>query len=418
VTEAEAAAGPEETIAPDPVRGAPVAGVVLVLAIFVLALNLRMGISSVGPIIPVVVHDLGTTLVFASLLTTAPVVMMGIASPVSARIAARVGIEWTVVASLVVIALATAVRLWTGAPWMLLASALILGSGIAAGSTMLPAVVRRYFPARGALMTGVYTVGINAGAGIAAFGSPRLTGTLASTWRGALAVWAAIAVVAGVLWLVIATRTRPAPRRLAVPTPRRSRQAWMAALVFGLQGMVYYGILAWLASLYEDLGWSKGQAGLLLFYFTILQIVGAMTAALLVQRTGRLGDGLRITALTMAAGLVLVAMTPLSAPWLWVAVLGLGAGGIFPVTLMIPLAMTRSVDEARHLTASMLCYGYLLAATGPFVVSLVRGASAGFVIPFLVLAALAVACAMLAHLVVDRGAKRGGAEPSLPTITA
>ncbi len=160
--------------------------------------------------------------------------------------------------------------------------------------------------------------------------------------------------------------------------------------------MVYYGILAWLAPLYEERGWSKIQAGLLLSFFTAMQVVGALSASLLVQRSGRLVDGLRLTATLSALSLVLVALSPLALPWLWISLLGLGAGGIFPLTLTVPLATTSSVDEARRLTASMLFYGYLLGATGPFAVSVIRSISGGFAAPFVVLAILALVALALA----------------------
>lgn len=365
-------------------------------AIFVLALNLRMGIASVGPVLPQVVHDLGVTLVYGSLLTTVPVVMMGIASPFSARVAARFGLERTVVAAITIVCVATGARYWATSPVTLVVSAALLGCGIAAGNTMLPAVVRRYFPAHGALMTGVYAVGINAGAGIAAFGTPRLAQSFSSTWRGALAIWAGLAVVALVMWLVVASRAPRQSVAIRVPMPRPSRHAWMAASLFGLQSVVYYGILAWLAPLYEERGWSKVQAGLLLSFFTAMQMVGAVTASLLVQRSGRLIDGLRVTAAVSVAGLLLIAFTPMSLPWLWIIVLGVGAGGIFPLTLTVPLAITSSVDEARSLTASMLFYGYLLGATGPFAVGLLRSVSGGFEAPLVLLATLAVLALSLA----------------------
>jgi CP family cyanate transporter-like MFS transporter len=365
-------------------------------AIFVLALNLRMGISSVGPVLPQVVHDLDVTLVYASLLTTVPVVMMGIASPFSARLGARFGLERTVIGAIAVVGVATAVRYWATSPITLLLSAALLGCGIAAGNTMLPAVVRRYFPAHGALMTGIYAVGINIGAGVAAFGTPRLAQSLSSTWRGALAIWAAMAVVALVLWILVASREPRQPIAIKVEMPRRTRQTWIAACLFGVQSMVYYGILAWLAPLYEERGWSKVQAGLLLSFFTAMQVVGALSASLLVQRSGRLVDGIRLTAAASAVSLVLVALSPLSIPWLWVSVLGVGAGGIFPLTLTVPLATTSSVDAARSLTASMLFYGYLIGATGPFAVSLLRSLSGGFAVPFVVLAILALAALALA----------------------
>ena len=123
-------------------------------------------------------------------------------------------------------------------------------------------------------------------------------------------------------------------------------------------------------------------------------MVGAVTASLLVQRSGRLIDGLRLTAAVSAAGLLLIAFTPMPLPWLWIIVLGVGAGGIFPLTLTVPLAITSSVDEARSLTASMLVYGYLLGATGPFAVSLLR--SGGFTAPLVLLTTLAVLALSLA----------------------
>jgi CP family cyanate transporter-like MFS transporter len=375
----------------------------LVPAIFILAINLRMGISSVGPVLPSVVHDLDTTLVYGSLLTTAPVVMMGLASPLSGRLGARIGLERTIVVAIAVVFVATAVRYWTDSPLTLLASAVLLGCGLAAGNTMLPAVVRRYFPAHGALMTGIYAVGINAGAGIAAFGTPRLALAFPSTWRGALAIWAGLAAVALLLWVVIASRSPRVPLRTRGRVPRPTRQAWLAACFFGLQSVVYYGVLAWLAPLYEEQGWSKVDAGLLLSFFTAMQVVGALSCALLVQRSGRLADGLRVTAAAAAAGLLLVALTPVSLPWIWIVVLGFGVGGIFPLTLTVPLAMTSSVDAARSLTATMLFYGYLLAAAGPLAVSLLRSTTGSFATPFILLAVLSVVALLFAGAVVGRG---------------
>jgi CP family cyanate transporter-like MFS transporter len=131
-------------------------------------------------------------------------------------------------------------------------------------------------------------------------------------------------------------------------------------------------------------------------------VVGALTASLLVQRSGRLVEGLRLTAAVSALSLVLVALSPLSLPWLWIALLGVGAGGIFPLTLTVPLATTSSVDEASSLTASMLFYGYLLGATGPFAVSLLRSMSGGFALPFVVLAILALAALAVAAPAANR----------------
>lgn len=364
----------------------------LIVSVLALALNLRMGIAAVGPVLPAIVHDLRSGLIYGSLLTTVPVVMMGITAPLSSRIAARIGIEWLLAASLALIAVATLARMWSTTALSLLCTAVAIGAGIAAGNTLLPAVVRTYFPRHTALMTGVSIVGINIGAGTAALGTPRLEGALSASWSGALASWALIALVGGVLWLAIAARIGTRPRVLAGALPWRTGRAWLMTLFFGLQSMVYYAVFAWLAPLYEEQGWSKDRAGLLLFVFSIFQIVGVMLASLHVQRTGARAMACRITAATTLAGLVLLATTPLSAPWLWVALLGLGTGGIFPLSMLLPIAATSTVADARRWTALMLCCGYILGAAGPFVVAALRSASGAFAAPYL---ALAGACAAL-----------------------
>ncbi len=170
-------AAPRDLKAPAPVEGRKrvISPLLAAAAMLLLALNLRLGISSIGPVLPQILHDLGATVVFGSLLTTVPVVMMGLASPLSGRLADRFGVEWTVIAALLVIGVATFVRLWAVTQWLLVLSALVLGIGIAAGNTMLPAIVRRYFPVHVALMTGLYTAGINVGAAGAALVTPQLT---------------------------------------------------------------------------------------------------------------------------------------------------------------------------------------------------------------------------------------------------
>jgi cyanate permease len=50
----------------------------------------------------------------------------------------------------------------------------------------------------------------------------------------------------------------------------------------------------------------------------------------------------------------------------------------------------------------MLFYGYLLGATGPFAVSLLRSMSGGFALPFVVLAILALAALAVAAPAANR----------------
>jgi CP family cyanate transporter-like MFS transporter len=328
--------------------------------------------------------------VYGGLLTTVPVICMGLLAPSASRIAAAFGAERTVLLSVLLVGLATLARLWSPVPLALLATALGIGVGIAVAGTLLPSLAKAYFPGRVTMVTGMYAVGINLGAGTAAIGTPPITRVAGDSWRVGLAAWSLLAVVALVLWLPLAAR--PHLRTTAVPPrlPLRNLHAWMVAIFFALQSFVYYGVLTWLATLYEEHGWSRTQAGALLALFTVLQMVGAFTMSAGAQRTGNMRVWINATATLSIAGLLLVALVPEVAPWLWVCILGVGVGGIFPLSLTLPLVSTRTAEDARAWTSMTLGVGYLAAATGPFAIGAIRGATGGFVLPFLVLAAVNV----------------------------
>lgn len=369
--------------------------VLVVVSVLALALNLRMSIASVGPVLPAILRDLHAGLIFGSLLTTAPVVMMGLAAPLSSRVAGRIGMEWLLAWSLALITVGTLARVWATSAALLLCSAIVIGGGISAGNTMLPAVVRTYFPRQTALMTGVCIVGINVGASFAALGTPRIETALSTSWPAALAAWGAVGGIAGILWLGLAVRHGTRPRSVPHALPWRFKRAWLMTLFFGLQSMIYYAIFAWLAPLYEEHGWVKEQAGLLLSAFAMSQIIGVMLASAQVQRTGSLSTACRATASITMVGLVLIAVTPLSWPWVWVALLGLGTGGIFPLSMLLPISATTSVADARRWTAMMLYCGYIIGASGPFFVAVLRSTSGSFLSAY-----LALACACLVLLAV------------------
>lgn len=46
--------------------------------------------------------------------------------------------------------------------------------------------------------------------------------------------------------------------------------------------------------------------------------------------------------------------------------IGMGAGGLFPLAIMLPIVETRTADEASSLSALNQGGGYVLAALGPF----------------------------------------------------
>ena len=68
---------------------------------------------------------------------------------------------------------------------------------------------------------------------------------------------------------------------------------------------------------------------------------------------------------------------PLSAPWLWMVVLALGMGA-FPMVLTLIGLRARAPETVAALSTVTQSWGYLLAASGPLLVGLLRGATGSY----------------------------------------
>ena len=81
-----------------PVAAPRRAGMAVVSAVVLLALNLRSVLAGLTPLVPDIRADLGLSAAAAGVLTTLPVLCMGAFAPIAPRIAARVPMERALVA--------------------------------------------------------------------------------------------------------------------------------------------------------------------------------------------------------------------------------------------------------------------------------------------------------------------------------
>jgi CP family cyanate transporter-like MFS transporter len=176
----------------------------LLVGLLLVALNLRPAISSVPPVLETIRQDLGLGRAFLGLLTTIPVLCMSVFALVAPKVGERLGAERAVLWSVVLVGVAVAGRLAAGQPGVLFVTTLVAGVGIAVAQSLLPAVVKGWFPDRAALVTGLYTVGITGGLALAALATVPIERLLGGFWPGALAAWSLLAAVAAVFWLPLA----------------------------------------------------------------------------------------------------------------------------------------------------------------------------------------------------------------------
>ena len=219
----------------------------------------------------------------------------------------------------------------------------------------------------------------------------------AGSWAAGLAVWALPAAAAALLWMPRAVRRRGAATAAAPSGARplwRSGLAWQVSLLMGLQSALAYCVFGWLAPIMRERGLDAAAAGLLLSVSVVGQMVGCVAA----PAVATLGRDQRAAA-TALYGLVLVGLAgclyaPLGTDWIWAALLGVGQGGLLAVALTVILLRASDAGVAARLSGMAQGIGYTLAAGGPLLVGVIRGAEGSFFgtvpILFAVLLALGV----------------------------
>ena len=154
------------------------------LSLILIACNLRPVFGSLSVVLPEVMRDTGLSAVGASMLTTLPIVCLGLFSAPTPALARRFGPERVLLLALLLITVGTLLRA-AGTLAPLFASSVLAGAGIAMGNVLLPGLVKRSFARHTALMTGLYTLAICAGAASAtALTVPLMVGAFDGHWAG------------------------------------------------------------------------------------------------------------------------------------------------------------------------------------------------------------------------------------------
>jgi CP family cyanate transporter-like MFS transporter len=344
----------------------------LMLAIVLVALNLRPSMAAIGPLLSAIRGDIPLSFSLASLLTMLPVMAMGLAMFFAIGISQRLGEQRTVLLSLLIIGLATLARLFVDSAAQLIASAVLAGVGIALIQALMPALIKSRFADNVALCMGLYVTSIMGGAAIAASFAP-LVMMQTGSWRVGLAIWAGLALLALVFgWTQRANLPPATPRVTKKESFFGNSRAWLLALFFGLGTASYTCVLAWLAPYYVEKGWSEQNAGLLLGFLTAMEVIsGLVVPAIANRRRDRRGVLMVLLGLIIAGfcGLIL---SPQHLSLLWPCLLGLGIGGLFPMSLIVSLDHLDNPQRAGGLTAYVQGIGYLIAGLSPLMAGMIR----------------------------------------------
>lgn len=371
--------------------------------LLLIAVNLRPAVAGVGPVLPEIASDLLLSPVSLAVLTAGPVFAFGIFAPVAGRLRHRFGLRLSIVLALLCLLLGLLVRLGPGAG-SLFAGTLMAAVGIAGANVLALALIKEEHAERAGLFTGLYTVGLSFSAMVAVAVSAPLQQALPGGWRAALGVWAIPVLVAVVAWLPRAWKLRRplAPPR-TVPERRgglvRDPLTWMVTLFFALQSLAFYGLLTWLPPLLRAGGESATAAGLLLSLGLLVQLPVSLVVPMAATRTASQAWLVLLQFGFTAAALGGLLTAPSWATPLWMVLLGVGQGSGFALSLIFVVLRTRNAHDAAELAGISQTVGYLLAGLGPLLFGVLYEVSGSWSVPLVVLL-VAAGC----QLVVGLGA--------------
>ncbi|MFI2705240.1 MFS transporter [Cellulosimicrobium composti] len=420
---------------------------VLLVAVLLVAVNLRAPLTALPPVVADVAADLHLTAAAAGLLTGIPVLCFALATPAVAGLLGRSSLRTAIAVALGLILAGTLVRsadlgALVGDPAVsapgTFAGTVLLGLGITTANLAVPMIAQRDFPGHVSTVTGLYTAAINVGT----VATTALTAPLADAvgWRWALASWSVLAVVALVWWLrAVPREARPdrgpavsaAPPREAPDAPgdhdgdggpgadgdgdgealaaaaaegvtgtdpaaARERHVlatpftWWLCAMFALQSSSFYALTAWLPLVLEELaGIPRAASGGAASLFQGFAIVGGLAVPLAARRWSLRQSfvGIAVLWLSLPVGLLV-------APGLWAvwaSAAGVAQAANFVVIFTLVAQRFPTVRRGRQASATVQSVGYCLAAVAPTLAGALHTATGTWTTPVaVVLGALVV----------------------------
>ena len=351
---------------------------------FIVGLNLRPILASVGPLFSVLQREAGLTATQFSLLTTLPVAMMGLAALCGPWLLARIGAVRGIMLGLFILLVACSLRGFSTSLTGLMGTALLGGASIGTIQALMPALIKKAYTQTASTIMSLFSTGIMAGAAVAAASAEPLFSWL--TLKPALAMAGVLALLALMLWLPLVKQPQGEQTAHESVTLSSSRTG-LLLLFFGVGTGAYTLVLAWLPPLYIQAGWSARSSGYMLAWLTLTEVTAGFAVSALIGKFPDRRVPLITVLLLLLAGLLCLVFSPGTTPVLSTLLLGIGIGALFPLSLIVTFDHARTPAQAGKLLSKVQGGGYMIAALMPLVAGIVRDSSVSLNSAWLVMSA-------------------------------
>lgn len=346
--------------------------VLLLVAVCLVAANMRPTITGLGPLVEQIGDDTGMSVAALGVLAAVPLAAWAVFSPVAHVLGRRFGQPRVLLVALLVLTAGTLVRSIPGPVVSLWIGTAVIGIALALVNVLMPSVVKREFPGRVAVVTATYTALL---AGFGALSSGVVVPISLVEVDGEPAGWRVALLVTGGVLLPFAIAGwwwahRRAPRAGVPQNGPRGRTgiwsdpvAWLVALYMGLQAAMFYMVLTWLASISMSTGRSEVVAGIDVMIFQLFSLAGSVLVPLTLRgRLERYAPAvIPVLAVIGVAGLMIAP----GAILVWAVLVGLSSGATLGMSLTLMAQRARDHDTSAALSGMSQSVGYVIAALGP-----------------------------------------------------
>jgi CP family cyanate transporter-like MFS transporter len=298
---------------------------------------------------------------------------------------------------------------------MLFAFTCLYGVGFSLIYPNLPKVVGIWFPREKAgLATGIYATGIATGASLALAITLPLIFPITHTIQGTFYIWSIPAIVAAILWCMIAkepfapggsVESRQAKRTNGSSRLEwKNKVIWLVALMLFFNNVHFYTWTGWSPALLIMKGAPPDLAAL------IASVMGWITLPIIfLMPWASYKFGLRKPFIWASSILLAFASwsamyIPVPLGWPLMAIIGITVGGTFSMILALPVELV-SKESVGLATGMMLSIGYLGGLVGPWLAGYILDVTGTLDLALIVLVGTAIVWTIITFFIPETGSR-------------
>ncbi|PAF44596.1 MFS transporter [Helicobacter sp. 11S02629-2] len=262
----------------------------------------------------------------------------------------------------------------------------LVGLGIAVQNVLVPVLIKKFFAKRLGFMTGLYGAALCISAFLGASISLPISHVL--DFKAALAIWAILSLIVLLAWIPMLKHGRwrakfVLKKKKSTVNLYANFEVWVIVLFMGLQSLLFYTFAAWYPLILQSKGVSLSTSANI---NSLMQFFAIFSAFLVPRLTARVRPPARKIIVMLVALCYLVAGIMLFIPSssftldvIMTFIVSIPIGGGFSLGLLFIALNAKDVPTSLFLSGFAQFGGYLIAATGPFIVGILKDLSHSFV---------------------------------------